>query len=71
LKKRFKRRKINLFTIGARQEFVLKKQDGVGTKSFEENKKKVEIGKEIDATKISLADAENYLGASKKGESKK
>ena len=33
-------------------------------------KQKVEIGKEIDATKISLADAENYLGALKKGKVK-
>ena len=30
-------------------------------------KQKVEIGKEIDATKISLSDAEKYLGAPKKG----
>ena len=30
-------------------------------------KQKVEIGKEIDATKISLSDAEKYLGSPKKG----
>ena len=33
-------------------------------------KQKVEIGKEIDATKISLSDAEKYLGSSKKGRAK-
>ncbi|MFL2596991.1 MAG: type I DNA topoisomerase [Flavobacteriaceae bacterium] len=33
-------------------------------------KQKVEIGKEIDATKISLSDAEKYLGSPKKGRAK-
>ena len=33
-------------------------------------KQKVEIGKEIDATKISLSDAEKYLGSPKKGKAK-
>jgi DNA topoisomerase-1 len=33
-------------------------------------KQKVEIGKEIDASKISLSDAEKYLGSPKKGKAK-
>jgi DNA topoisomerase-1 len=33
-------------------------------------KQKVEIGKEIDATKISLSDAEKYLGSPKKARAK-
>ena len=33
-------------------------------------KQKVEIGKEIDASKISLSDAEKYLGSPKKGRAK-
>ncbi len=34
-------------------------------------KQKVEIGKEVDASKITLAEAEKYLGTQKKGKTKK
>ena len=33
-------------------------------------KQKIEVGKEVDAAKITLAEAEKYLGAQKKGKTK-